>query len=68
MADNRHAGSGIDDFLRDEGELGEIQALAIKEVTGWQLDPSRRQSDDQHAAVRGGRSGAKGQRRAGLTG
>lgn len=42
MADNRHAGSGIDDFLRDEGVLEEVQALAIKEVIAWQLDQAMR--------------------------
>lgn len=34
---NRHAGSGIDDFLKEEGVLEEFQARAIKEVIAWQL-------------------------------
>ena len=38
MADPKHAGSGIDDFLQEEGVLEEVQALAIKEVIAWQLD------------------------------
>ena len=38
MAENRHAGSSIDDFLREEGVLVEVQALAIKEVIAWQLN------------------------------
>ncbi len=38
MADNKHAGSGIDDFLQEEGVLEAVQALAIKEVIAWQLD------------------------------
>jgi hypothetical protein len=38
MADNRHAGSSIDDLLREEGVLGEFQAQAIKEVISWQLE------------------------------
>lgn len=38
MAENQHAGSGIDDFLREEGLLEEFQALAIKEVIAWQLE------------------------------
>lgn len=41
MADeqtNRHMGSGIDDFLREEGVLEEFQARSIKEVIAWQLD------------------------------
>ena len=38
MAENQHAGSTIDDFLREEGLLEEFQALAIKEVIAWQLE------------------------------
>jgi len=34
---NRHIGSGIDDFLKEEGVLEEFQAKAIKEVIAWQL-------------------------------
>lgn len=37
MAENRHAGSTIDDLLREEGVLEEFQAVAIKEVIAWQL-------------------------------
>jgi len=34
---NKHIGSGIDDFLKEEGVLEEFQAKAIKEVIAWQL-------------------------------
>ena len=34
---NKHVGSGLDDFLREEGVLEEFQAQAIKEVIAWQL-------------------------------
>ena len=34
---NKHIGSGIDDFLKEEGVLEEFQARAIKEVIAWQL-------------------------------
>ncbi len=34
---NKHIGSSIDDFLREEGVLEEFQARAIKEVIAWQL-------------------------------
>lgn len=34
---NPHRGSGIDDFLKEEGVLEEFQARAIKEVIAWQL-------------------------------
>lgn len=37
MARNKHAGSGIDDFLKEEGVLEEFQAQAVKEVIAWQL-------------------------------
>jgi len=35
---NQHAGSTIDDFLRDEGVLEEFQPRSIKEVIAWQLE------------------------------
>ena len=34
---NRHKGSSIDDFLREEGVFEEFQARAVKEVIAWQL-------------------------------
>ena len=34
---NRHIGSSLDDFLKEEGLFEESQALAIKEVVVWQL-------------------------------
>lgn len=37
MPRNPHAGSGIDDVLREDGVLEAIQAVAIKEVIAWQL-------------------------------
>ena len=37
MARNKHMGSGIDDFLKEEGVLEEFQAQAVKEVIAWQL-------------------------------
>ena len=37
MAENRHAGSTIDDLLREEDVLEDFQAVAIKEVIAWQL-------------------------------
>jgi antitoxin HicB len=33
-----HMGSGIDDFLKEEGIFEEAQAQAVKEVVAWQLD------------------------------
>ena len=34
---NKHMGSSIDDFLKEEGIFEEAQAQAIKEVVAWQL-------------------------------
>jgi antitoxin HicB len=34
---NRHKGSSIDSFLREEGVFEEFQARAVKEVIAWQL-------------------------------
>jgi antitoxin HicB len=35
---NKHLGSSVDDFLKQEGIFEEVQAQAIKEVVAWQLD------------------------------
>jgi antitoxin HicB len=37
MAENKHRGSALDDFLEEQGVLEEFQARAIKEVIAWQL-------------------------------
>ena len=34
---NRHKGSSIDQFLKEEGVFEEFQARAVKEVIAWQL-------------------------------
>ena len=34
---NKHMGSSVDDFLKQEGIFEEAQAQAIKEVVAWQL-------------------------------
>jgi antitoxin HicB len=33
---NRHVGSSLDDFLKEEGVLEETRALAIEEAVAWQ--------------------------------
>jgi antitoxin HicB len=33
----KHMGSGIDDFLKEEGIFDEAQTQAVKEVVAWQL-------------------------------
>jgi predicted XRE-type DNA-binding protein len=35
---NKHTGSRLDDFLKEEGIFEEAQAQAIKEIVAWQLD------------------------------
>ena len=34
---NKHMGSSIDDFLKEEGIFEETQVQAVKEVVAWQL-------------------------------
>ena len=34
---NKHMGSSMDDFLKQEGIFEEAQAQAMKEVVAWQL-------------------------------
>jgi hypothetical protein len=38
----KHLGSSIDDFLKEEGIFEEAQAQAVKEVVAWQLSESMR--------------------------
>ncbi len=33
----KHMGSSIDDFLKEEGIFDETQAQAVKEIVAWQL-------------------------------
>jgi antitoxin HicB len=34
---DRHVGSSLDDFLKDEGIFEETQTKAVKEVVAWQV-------------------------------
>jgi len=40
---DKHIGSGLDDFLQEEGLFDESQAQAIKEVIAWQLDQAMKE-------------------------
>jgi len=40
---NRHVGSTLDDFLKEEGVLEQMQAVAIKEVIAWQLQKAMKE-------------------------
>ncbi|MGH7238802.1 MAG: helix-turn-helix domain-containing protein [Candidatus Saccharimonadales bacterium] len=37
MKKNKHIGSSVDDWLKEEGIFEESEAQAIKEVVAWQL-------------------------------
>lgn len=43
MANNPHIGGSLDEFLKEEGILEEVQATAIKEVIAWQLAEAMRE-------------------------
>ena len=34
---NKHLGSSLDDFLKEEGIFEETRAIAIKEAVAWQV-------------------------------
>ncbi len=34
---NKHVGSSLDDFLKEEGVLEETRTIAIKEAVAWQV-------------------------------
>lgn len=34
---NKHIGSSLDDFLKQEGILAESRAIALKEAVAWQI-------------------------------
>jgi len=35
---NRHLGSNFDDFFREEGNLAEVEAVAVKRVIAFQIE------------------------------
>lgn len=51
MADNKHRGSSLDDFLAKEGVLEEFQAKAIKEAVAWQLGEAMRERNLSKSAL-----------------
>ena len=48
---NRHIGSSLDDFLKEEGLFEELQTRAIKEVIAWQLDEAMKQKGVSKAGM-----------------
>ncbi len=43
MRKNKHIGSSLDEFLKEEGVLEAFEARAIKEVVAWQLQQAMKQ-------------------------
>jgi antitoxin HicB len=39
---NKHIGSSLDDFLKEEGILEETRAIAIKDAVAWQVQQAMR--------------------------
>ena len=42
---NKHLGSTLDDFLREEGIFEEAQAEAVQEVAGWELAEAMKEQE-----------------------
>ena len=38
-------GAGFDDFLNEEGVLGDVEAVAVKRVLTWQLEQARKHAN-----------------------
>jgi hypothetical protein len=39
---NKHIGSSLDDFLKEEGILEETRAIAVKDAVAWQVQQAMR--------------------------
>jgi len=48
---NPHIGSSLDDFLKEEGLLEELQVQAIKEVVAWQLEEAMKKKRVSKASL-----------------
>ena len=48
---NPHLGSSLDEFLKAEGTLKELQTRSIKEVIAWQLDAAMKQKGVSKAGM-----------------
>ena len=48
---NPHIGSGLDEFLAEEGLLGELEAAAVKRVIAYQLVQHMEQNGLSKAAM-----------------
>ncbi len=43
MSNNKHVGSSVDDFLKEEGIYDETRSVAIKRVIAWQIQQAMKQ-------------------------
>jgi hypothetical protein len=61
----KHMGSGIDDFLKEEGIFEEARAQAVKEVVAWQLAQAMKKkiSKSRMAELLTGRPPARSEKR-----
>ena len=48
---NPRIGSSLDDFLKDEGVLEELQVQAIKETVAWQLEEAMKKKHVSKAGL-----------------
>ncbi len=48
---NPHVGSTLNDFLKEEGILEELQVQAIKEVVAWQLEEAMKKKRVSKASL-----------------
>ena len=53
-ARNRHIGSGLDDFLSDEGLLEEVSTVANQRVISWQISEAMKASAERRPPQGGG--------------
>ena len=44
---NRHIGSSLDEFLKEEGILEETRAVALKEALAWQVQKAMKKAKNQ---------------------
>jgi len=42
---NKHKGSNFNDFLEEEGLLGEVEAIAVKRVIAYQISQTMKKKD-----------------------
>jgi antitoxin HicB len=43
MSNNKHVGSSVDDFLKEDGIFDEARSVAIKRVIAWQIQQAMKQ-------------------------